>query len=259
MSKIDPRACIAEGAKLEAEVEVGPFAVIGSEVSIGKGTVVAAHAVIEGRVSMGAQNYIGSFAHVGGIPQHVNYKGEDTSVVMGDRNRIRENVTIHKGTAEGNGETKIGSDNFIMVGSHIAHDCIIGNRIIMANLATLAGHVEVEDDAVFGGFVAMHQFCRVGRVVMAAAGTKMPRDAPPYSLVGGDPPRFVGLNRIGLKRTGMPEEAKKAIRKAYRLIFHKGVKLEEGVDRAESEFGQVEEVKHIIEFIRSSSRGIIRD
>jgi len=146
-----------------------------------------------------------------------------------------------------------------MVGCHIAHDCVIRDGVIMANLATLAGHVEVEDDAVFGGFVALHQFSRVGRTVMVAAGTKLPRDAPPYSLVGGDPPRFVGLNRVGLKRIGMSPDTKKAIRRAYRLIFAKGVRLEQGLIRAESEFGEVPEVRHTIDFIRGSRRGIIRE
>jgi UDP-N-acetylglucosamine acyltransferase len=188
----------------------------------------------------------------------VDYKGEDTAVVIGDNNRIREYVTIHRGTDAGRGETRLGSDNFIMVGCHLAHDCLVGDRIIMANLATLAGHVEVGDDAVFGGFVGVHQRCRVGRVVMVAAMTKVVKDVPPYTLVGGDPPKFVGLNRVGLNRVGMGEDSKKALRKAYRMIFAKGVKLEQGLEKAESEFSGVAEVAYLLDFIRGSSRGIIR-
>lgn len=259
MESIDPRAAVHEKARLAEKVEVGPFAVVGPEVIIGPGTVVSAHAVVEGRVEIGAENYIGPFTVIGGPPQHVGYRGEDTSVRIGDRNRIREYVTIHRGTVEGGGETVIGSDNFIMVGTHIAHDCKVGNRIIMANLATLGGHVVVEDDAVLGGIVGVHQHCRVGATVMVAAMARIVKDVPPYSMVGGEPPRFLGLNRVGLKRVGMSEPAKKALRQAYRLIFAKGVRLEEGLDKAQNEFGGVAEVGHLIDFIRGSERGIVRD
>jgi UDP-N-acetylglucosamine acyltransferase len=259
MSLIDPRAVIEKGAELDQSVTVGPFCHIGPRVKIGPGTVVSAHAVIEGRTMIGRDNWIGPFTCIGGPPQHVSYQGEDTAVVIGDRNRIREQVTIHRGTAQGRGETRLGSDNFIMVGTHIAHDCVVGDRVIMANLATLAGHVSVEDDAVFGGFTGVHQYCRVGRVVMIAAMTKIVQDVPPYSLVGGEPPKFVGLNRVGLKRVGMSEEVKKSLRQAYRIIFAKGEKLEQGLAKAEKELGGTAEVQHLLEFIRGSSRGIIRE
>ena len=259
MGAIDPRAVIEKGAELDPDVTAGPFCHVGPKVRIGAGTVVSAHAVIEGRTTIGRDNWIGPFAYIGGPPQHVSYQGEDTAVVIGDRNRIREQVTIHRGTASGRGATRLGSDNFIMVGTHVAHDCIVGDRVIMANLATLAGHVVVEDDAVFGGFTGVHQYCRVGRVVMIAAMTKIVQDVPPYSLVGGEPPRFVGLNRVGLKRVGMDEEAKKALRQAYRIIFAKGVRLADGLARAEAELGATPEVRHVLDFIRGSQRGIIRE
>lgn len=258
MAGIDPRAVVADGAGLGPDVEVGAFASIGAEVTIGQGTKIGPHAVIEGRTEIGQDNWIGPFSYIGGPPQHTTYKGENTAVIIGDGNRIREYVTIHRGTAGGRKETRIGSENFIMVGSHIAHDCIIGNRIIMANLATLAGHVVVEDDAVFGGFVAVHQYCRIGTVVMIAAGTKLTKDVTPYALVGGEPPHFVGLNRVGLKRVGMSESARTALRKAYRTIFTKAASLEDGLAEALTEHGEVAEVRHLVEFIRGSERGIIR-
>lgn len=258
MTEIDPRAEVSPEAELGEGVKVGPFVTIGAGVKIGKNTEVSPHAVIEGRTVIGADNWIGPFAYIGGPPQHVAYKGEDTAVVIGDRNRVREYATIHRGTADGRGETRIGDDNFIMLGCHIAHDCVVGNRVIMANLATLAGHVVVEDDAVFGGFVAIHQYSRVGAVVMVAAGSKLSKDAPPYALVGGDPPRFIGLNRVGLKRVGMAESTRTDIRKAYRAIFSKETVLEEGLARAEADHGGSDEVKHLIEFFRGSERGVIR-
>ncbi len=258
MAGIDPRAVVADGAELGDGVTISPGAIISSEAKIGAGTFISAHAVIEGRVELGADNWIGPFAYIGGPPQHVGYKEEDTKVVIGDRNRIREYVTIHRGTEQGHGQTRIGSDNFIMLGSHIAHDCIVGDRVIMANLATLAGHVEVDDDAVFGGFVGIHQHCRVGPVVMMAAGAKVTKDSPPYAIVGGDPPRFIGLNRVGLKRVGMDDSTKTALRKAYRLIFDKNSSLEAGLKKAEAKYGELAEVKRVIDFIRGSKRGVTR-
>ncbi len=259
MSGIDTRAAVADGAVIGADVKIGPFAVIGDKVVIGDGTEIGPHAVIEGLVSMGKKNKIGPFASIGTEPQHVNYKGEETRVEIGDGNRIREYSTINRGTLEGGGVTRIGNDCFIMIGCHVAHDCKVGDRVIMANLSTLAGHVEVEDDAVLGGFTAVHQHCRVGRAVMIGAGAKLSKDAPPFALVGGEPIKFAGLNRVGLRRIGMDEESRKKLRRAYRLIFKKGLSLEEGLAQAEGEFSSVPEVGHVIEFIRGSSRGVYRD
>jgi UDP-N-acetylglucosamine acyltransferase len=166
-------------------------------------------------------------------------------------------VTIHRGTVQGHNETRIGSECMIMLGCHIAHDCVVGDRVLMANLSTFAGHVEVDNDAVFGGFTAAHQHCRIGRVVMVAAGSKLSKDVPPFALIGDDPPVFAGLNRIGLKRVGISEETKTAIRRAYRLIF--GEKsLEAGLAKAETAMGAIPEVAHIIKFFRGSKRGVIR-
>ena len=257
MPGIDPRAVVAPGAELADDVRIGPFAVIGPEVKIGAGTEVSAHAMIEGRTVLGRDNWIGPFAYIGGPPQHVGYRGEDTGVVIGDRNRIRECVTIHRGTAQGRGETRIGSDCYIMVGSHVAHDCVVGERVIIANLTTLAGHVLVEDDVVLGGLVGVHQHCRIGCVVMVAADAKLRKDVPPYALVGGDPLVFLGLNRVGLKRVGVAEEIKVQLRRAYRLIYGEN-SLAAGLGKAEEAFGGVAEVRHVLEFFRGSKRGVIR-
>jgi UDP-N-acetylglucosamine acyltransferase len=257
MAMIDPRAVVAPSAVLADDVSIGPAAVIGPGVKIGRGTVVSAHAVIEGRTEIGSDNWIGPFAYLGGPPQHAAYQGEDTAVIIGDRNRIREYVTVHRGTVQGHRETRIGSDCFIMLGCHIAHDCLVGSRVIMANLSTLAGHVTVEDDVVFGGFAGVHQFCRVGCVAMVAAGAKLTKDVPPYALIGGDPPTFAGLNRVGLRRVGMGEKNKVELRRAYRVIF--GEKsLEDGLKKAEGSFAGVAEVQHVIEFFRGSTRGVTR-
>jgi UDP-N-acetylglucosamine acyltransferase len=259
MAGIDPRAVIAAGAELEAGVTVGPFAIVGERVRIGAGTIVSAHAFIEGRVTLGRDNVIGPFVCIGTPPQHTGYKGEDTAVRIGDRNQIREYVTVHRGTADGHGETTLGSDNYLMVGCHVAHDCVVGSRVAMANLVSLAGHVEVEDDVVFGGFAGAHQRCRVGRGAMVAAMSKLVQDAPPFAMVGGDPVRFVGLNRVGLKRLKLTEETKTALRRAYRMIFAPGTGLEEGLQDAEREYGDYPEVRHVVEFIRESKRGVVRE
>ncbi len=259
MAGIDPMAAVDQKARIHPDAEVGPFAVVGPEVSMGPGCVIGAHAVIEGKVEMGAGNIVAPFACIGSAPQHTAYRGEPTMVKIGDRNHIREYVTVHRGTPEGGGVTEIGDDNFIMVSCHVAHDCRLGSRIVMANLCTLAGHVEVEDDAVFGGFVGVHQHCRVGSTVMVAAMARLAKDVPPYTIAGGEPPRFLGLNRVGLRRVGMEDEAKKALRKAYRVIFSKELSLEEGLAKAAEEYGGVAEVAHVIEFIRGSERGIVRD
>lgn len=256
---IDPRAVVSPGAELDPSVSVGPYAIIGDRVRIGAGTVVSAHAFLEGRTEIGRDNVIGPFCVIGSAPQHTGYKGEDTSVRIGDRNQIREHVTIHRGTADGRVETALGSDNYIMVGCHLAHDCLVGDRVTMANLATLAGHVVVEDDVVLGGFAGAHQRCRVGRGAMVAAMSRMTQDAPPYSVVGGEPVRWVGLNRVGLKRLQLSEQAKTALRRCYRIIFSPGANLEEGLADAEKEYGDFPEVQHVVRFIRESKRGIIRD
>ena len=188
----------------------------------------------------------------------MQYRGEETRLVIGDRNVIREYVTMHRGTARGLEETRVGSDNFIMALCHVAHDCILKDNIIMANSVQLAGHITVEDHVVFGGLAGVHQYCRVGRCSMVAGISRVPMDVPPFSLVGGSPARFVGLNRVGLRRIGLPRETTHALRQAYKIIFRSGKLLEEGLKQAQTEYGSVPEVAHVLEFIRGSQRGVIR-
>jgi UDP-N-acetylglucosamine acyltransferase len=258
MAEIHPSAIVAQEAELAESVRIGPLAVIGPGVRIRAGTEVCAHVVIEGLTEIGEDNFIGPFACLGAEPQHTAYRGEETRLVIGSRNKIREYVTIHRGTAHGGGETLVGNDNFIMVGCHIAHDCKLGNGITMANQAQLAGHVRVEDHAVFGGLTGVHQYARVGECAMVAALSGVSLDAPPFSLVGGERARLIGLNRIGLKRREVPSETIQAIRRAYRIIFQSAKLLKDALEQTEAELGDVPEVKHLIQFIRTSERGVLR-
>ena len=255
---IHPTAVVHPRAELDPGAVVGPFAVIGAGVKIGAGTAIGAHAVLEGPTEIGRDNRIGPFVCLGGAPQHVGYRGEPTRLRVGDRNLIREYVTIHRGTVQGRGETVVGNDNFIMIGCHVAHDGVLGDHIIMANQAMLAGHVVLEDHVVLGGISGVHQYCRVGRGAMLGAISGTPMDVGPWSLVAGDRGRFIGLNRIGMKRVGLSPETTRALHRAYRTIFRSGLKLEEGLDKAQAEFGADPEVAHLLEFIRTSKRGVLR-
>ena len=257
MSEIHPSAIIDPKAEIEQGVKIAPFVIIEGKVKIGKGTIIGPHSFIQGPCKIGENNQIGAYVHIGGAPQHRDYKGEETGLEIGDANQIREFVTIHRGTTQGAGITRIGSYNFIMIGSHIAHDCQLGNHITMANYVQLAGHCQVDDYAVFGGLSGVHQHCRIGKGVMVAALSGVSLDAPPFSVVGGERAKFIGINRVGLKRMGMDEERIRAIRKAYRIICS-NLLLEQALKKAEEELGEVEEVKEIIQFFRTSKRGVVR-
>ncbi len=256
---IHPTAIIAPGAELDPTVTVGPYAVIGEHVSIGAGTSVGPHTVIEGRTRIGADNQIFQFASIGAIPQDLKFHGEDSTLVIGDRNKIREFVTIHLGTADGCGVTTVGSDCLFMAYSHIAHDCIIGNHVILANGATMAGHVEVDDYAILGGLSAVHQFGRVGCHVMASGGSMIAQDVAPYSIVQGDRAKVAGLNLTGLKRRGFSSEALGNVKKLYKLVFRSNLKLEEAIEKIEADFDcTADEVKTYLDFIKRSERGLAR-
>ena len=256
---IHPTAIITPGADLDSGVTVGAYAVIGEHVKIGAGTVVGPHAVIEGRTEIGRDNQIFQFASVGAIPQDLKFHGEETTLKIGDRNRIREFVTIHLGTEDGGGETVVGNDNLFMAYAHVAHDCKVGNHVILANAATLAGHVEIHDFAIMGGLSAVHQFARIGCHVMASGGSMIAQDIAPYSLVQGDRAKTVGVNLTGLKRRGFDEQALSNIKKMYKLVFRSNLKLEEAVSRIETEFDpSADEVKIYLEFLKGSTRGLAR-
>lgn len=255
---IHPTAIISPGARLAENVSIGPFTVIGEHVVIGSGTTVAAHVVIEGWTEIGCDNQIFQFSSIGAAPQDLKYSGQETHLQIGDRNRIREFTTLNRATAEGGGVTRIGSDNLFMAYSHVAHDCIVHDRVILANGATLAGHVEVESAAILGGLAAVHQFCRIGCHTMISGGAMVAQDIPPYTVAQGDRAKTMGLNLIGLKRRGFPEETIRGIKKAYRLIFRSGLRLEEALQKIAEDIQPTPELDHFVDFIKDSQRGIAR-
>ena len=255
---IHPTAIIQSGAKIANDVSIGPFSVIGETVSIGSGTTVAAHVVIEGWTEIGRDNQIYQFSSIGAAPQDLKYSGQQTYLKIGDRNRIREFTTLNRGTAEGGGVTSVGNDNLFMAYSHVAHDCIIHDQAILANGATLAGHVEIESSAILGGLCAVHQFCRIGCHTMISGGAMVAQDVPPYTVAQGDRAKTMGLNLIGMKRRGFSEETVRGIKKAYRTIFRSGMRLEEALDMIVEEIESTPELDHFVTFIKESQRGIAR-
>ncbi|MDX2478830.1 MAG: acyl-ACP--UDP-N-acetylglucosamine O-acyltransferase [Desulfuromusa sp.] len=256
---IHSTAIIAPGAQLDSSVTVGPYAVIGEHVKIGAGTTVGPHTVIEGYTEIGCDNQIFQFASIGAIPQDLKFAGEISYLKIGDRNRIREFVTIHLGTKDGGGVTTIGDDNLLMAYVHVAHDCIVKNHVILANAATLAGHVEVGEYAILGGLSAVHQFARVGCHVMASGGSMISQDVVPYAIVQGDRAKVVGLNLTGLKRCGFSREALANIKSMHKLVFRSNLKLDEAVARIEEQFdGSAAEVATYLDFLKKSERGLAR-
>jgi UDP-N-acetylglucosamine acyltransferase len=255
---IHPSAVVARGAELDSGVEIGPYAVIGPRVRIGKNTWIGPHVVIEGHTTLGCENRVFQFASVGAIPQDKKYRGEDSLLVIGNRNTIREFATLNPGTTGGGMVTRIGDDNLFMVYSHVAHDCIIGNHVILANSAALGGHVALEDYATLTALAAVHQFTRIGESAYIGAGSMVSLDVPPYCLANGDRAHLYGLNLIGLKRRGLQPAQVAAIKKAYRTLFTEGLALRDALARICQEHPSSLEVAHLAEFIASSQRGICR-
>ena len=253
MSQIHPTALIAPGAELGAGVEIGPFCTVGPTVRLGDGVRLISHVVLDGATSIGAGCTIYPFAVLGAPPQHLAHKGEDTRLEIGERNLIREHVTMQTGTVGGGGVTKVGSDSLYMVGAHVAHDCIVGNNVTFANNATLGGHVTVGDFVFMGGLCAVHQFSRIGRYAFVGGGGIVTKDIIPYGSVWGNHAHLEGLNLVGLKRRGFSREAINALRAAYRLLFaDEGTFQERLEDVAEIHSGNVE-VMEIVDFIRSEN------
>ena len=257
-TSIHPSAVIAPGAELDHGVWVGPYAVIGPRVRIGQDSSIGPHSVIEGRTTVGRENQIFQFASVGAIPQDKKYQGEDSSLTIGDRNTIREFATLNIGTAGGGMATRVGDDNLFMVYSHVGHDCQIGNNVILANCATLAGHVILEDYVGVGGLAAIHQFTRVGESAYLGGGAMVSLDVPPYCIAQGDRARLFGLNLIGLKRRGFGEEQVSALKKAYRTLFAEGLSLKDAIGRTRQEQAASREAVYLVEFIAASQRGLCR-
>lgn len=256
---IHPTVIIDSKAEIGGGVEIGPYCVIEKGVSIGEETKIGPHVVIREGTQIGKQCQISQFASIGEAPQSVAYKGEKTSLLIGDRNIIREFTTLHRGTIKGGGKTVIGNENFLMAYSHVAHDCQIGEQVIMANGATLAGHIVIEDRAIIGGLVAIHQFCRVGAYAIIGGVSGILLDIPPYTIAQGAPARLFGLNTVGLKRANFSEETKRALKKAYRIIFRSGLALEKAIETVRGdEISKTQEVQHLLQFIQRSKRGITR-
>lgn len=253
---IHPQALIDPGAEIDENVSVGPFSMIGPGVSIASGSVVGPHVVIKGPTSIGHDNHIFPFSVLGEDPQDRRFSGEPTQLIIGDRNTIRESVTISRGTAQGIGKTSIGNDNFIMAYVHIAHDCRIGNEITFANAASLAGHVEVQDGSTLGGFTLVHQFCRIGAHAFTSMGSVLNRDLPPFCLASGNYARLIGVNAIGLRRKGFSEEQITAVRRTFVRVLRGYASRETRLEQMRSN-QSIPEVKAMLDFIESSQRGIL--
>lgn len=257
MSKIHSTAVISRKAELGEDVQVGPFAVIDDNVVIGDGSRIGPHTQITGYTTIGKDCEIFNGAVIGARPQDLKYKGEKTFLEIGDRNFIREFTTINPGTGEG-GKTVIGNDNLVMAYAHIAHDCRVGSHCVIVNAGTLGGHVTVEDHVLISGLTAVHQFVRIGKLAIVGGCSKVVQDIPPFSTCDGHPARVYGLNRIGLKRNSFPLPIVKDLDRAFNELFNSGVPIKKGLEKLEKMKNLSEEVKYLITFIKSSSRGITR-
>jgi len=257
-TRIHPSAVVGPGAEFDNGVEVGPYAVIGPKVRIGKNTWIGPHAVIEGNTTIGKENRIFQFASVGAIPQDLKYQGEESALIIGDHNTIREFATLNPGTTGGGMITRVGDHNLFMVYSHVAHDCQVGNYTVVANSATLGGHVVLEDYVIVGGLVGIHQFVRVGESAILGAGAMVPLDIPPYCNATGDRARLYGLNLVGLKRRGFSTSQVAGLKKAYHALFLSNLSLAEALEQVRTKLASSVEVSHLVEFIESSQRGICR-
>jgi UDP-N-acetylglucosamine acyltransferase len=254
---VHPTAVVDPGAVVGPGTAIGPYAVIESEVRLGANCVIEAHAVVRGPSTLGAGNRVFPFACLGSEPQDLKYRGERTTLVVGDRNIFREGVTVHRGTTGGGGETRLGSDNLLMAGTHVAHDCRVGNHVIFANAATLAGHVTVEDGATIGAFSGVHQFCRVGQHAYIGGYSVLTQDAPPYVLTVGNRAKTYGINVVGLERRAFAPETIQALKRAYRLLFRAHLPLEEALARIRADLASVPEVTTLADFVAGSARGVI--
>jgi UDP-N-acetylglucosamine acyltransferase len=258
VKQVHETAVVAESARLAEGVEVGPYAVVGEGVALGAGSLVGAHAQITGPATFGEGNRIFPHAVLGLEPQDLKYKGEETRLVVGSRNVFREFSTIHRGTVTGRGETVVGDDNYFMAYSHVAHDCRIGSRTVFANCASLAGHVDVGDNAILNAFAASHQFIRIGRFAFVGAYAQLRQDVLPFCKTDGMDAKTYGLNRIGLTRSGFSRERLQALERAYRLLIKSKLNTTQALERIEAELPDQPDVQYLVDFIRSSKRGFHR-
>lgn len=258
MKPFHPTAIVDSKAELDTEVEVGAYSIIGAGVRIGKGSKIHSHVVIQGRTSLGEANVVYPFATIGSAPQDLKYKGEPSELIIGNHNTIREYVSLNPGTSGGGMVTRVGDQNLLMMYCHIAHDCIVGNRNVIANGATLGGHVIVEDFVILGGLVGVHQFVRIGTGAILGAGSMVSKDVPPYCNATGDRAKLHGLNVEGLKRRGFDKPVIDAIRKAYRICFQSKLKTDDALEKIRDELPAIPEVEKFVSFIAASQRGVCR-
>jgi len=256
---IHPTAIIDPNAKLAADVKVGPYSIIGANVEIGEGTEIGGHAFIKGHTKIGKYNKIYQFSSIGEDPQDKKYSGKEVWLVIGDHNIIREFCTLNRGTESGGGITKIGHHNLLMAYVHIAHDCIVGNHVILANNASLAGHVQVDDYAILGGLSGTHQFCRIGKYSFAAGGSMIAKDVPPFVKVSGYYAKPFGLNTLGLQRHGFSAERISDIKQMYKILYRNNLTLKESIEEIQKQFADNEDAKLFLEIVAAESdRGIVR-
>lgn len=256
--RIHPTAIVSPSAELAEDVEIGPYAVIGGHVTVGRSTVIGAHVVIEGHTRIGERNRVFPFATLGTPPQDTGYRGEDTRLEIGDDNLIREYVTIHRATTKEEWVTRVGSGNYLMAYSHVAHDCVLGDRVILANVATLGGHIHIGDHANLGGQAAVHQFVRIGPYAFVGGKCGVDRDVPPFMITAGERARLYGLNRRGLSRHGFPPAVVDGLKKAYQIIWRDNRPYPEGIELARKEIPPSPQLETLLSFLESSKRGILR-
>lgn len=252
---VHPTAIIYPGAQVGSGCEIGPYCVVGEHVVLGEGCKLHSHVVIDGHTKLGKENDIFPFACIGLKTQDLKWKGGVTRTEIGDSNTFREYVTIHSATGAGE-VTRVGSHNHILAYCHIAHNVVLGSNVIMSNVATLAGHVTVEDHAVIGGLAAIHQFCRIGKMSIIGGCSKVVQDVPPFMLADGNPAETRTINKIGMERNGVSEEAVAALRHAYKILFREGLTIPNALAKVEKELPPLPEVQHLIQFVRTSERGI---
>ena len=257
-TSIHPSAVIGSGAQIGDGCQIGPYAVVGNDVILGKGVVIESHCVIDGRTRIGDETHIYPFVSIGLPPQDLKFAGEETETVIGSRTRIREFVTIHRGTTGGGGLTKIGDDCFLMAQAHVAHDCLIGNHVIMANAATLAGHVTVYDGANIGAYSGVHQFCRVGREAYVGGYSVVVKDALPFALTVGNHAKCYGLNKVGVRRRGYSKETIAALHHAFHLLLSAKLNTTQALERIRESIKNVPEVDEVVRFVESSERGVVK-
>lgn len=258
MSRIDPRAVISPTAQLGADVEVGPFAVIGDNVIIGPRCWIGPHAVVNGPTTLGADNRVFQFASLGDAPQDKKYKGEPTRLEVGDRNVFREYCTVNRGTVTGNGVTRVGNDNMLLAYTHVGHDCTLGDNIVLSNLVMLGGHVEIGDWVTMSGYAGAHQFSKIGAHAFIGNNTAVTRDVPPYVLATGHPAEPRTINSIGLKRRGFSDEQIRNIKSAYRVLYRSDLKLDDAVLKLQQMAAEHEELRLFVDFIGKATRSLVR-